>query len=147
MPHGRQKAVAAYNSQGNSGSSLPQIDSLRKRLSLVYVLVLLRQITPPSDAAEAGHVRFIDSLIKDNKILLGGPFAPNVAGDVEGAYLLACSSPEEAHDLMCRDPLIESGSHRGEMAEWILVGINPDAINPELAVRPGDIDAPTRDTP
>jgi hypothetical protein len=36
---------------------------------------------------------------------------------------------------VARDPLVSSGSRRAEIVEWQLVGLNPDAVEPELQTR------------
>jgi len=104
---------------------------------MAYVLVMLKG-TRNADGemlhAEA-HARFITSLIDRNLVLLGGGFAEEVDG-LQAAYLLRCSGLEEARAIAAEDPFVVNNVVRVECVEWRLVGINPDAIDNALVVRP-----------
>ena len=105
-----------------------------------YVLVILRSGENANlhRVHDAAHRAFIDGLIKQNRILLGGAFgAP--AGDAEAAYVLRSSSVDEARAIVTADPLVRHGVCRADCVEWQLVGINPDAIDDAVIVRPRDI--------
>ena len=107
---------------------------------MAYVLVILRegeQVEQESSFA-AEHERFIDSLIERNLVLLGGPFASPV-GDADAAYLLRCESVEEARAIAAGDPYARGRVVLPECVEWELVGINPDAIDPDAVIRPQDV--------
>jgi hypothetical protein len=98
-----------------------------------YFLVLLR--TGPNQAGvEAdweGHVAFVDSLVQENLVLLGGDLVPPL-GDAAGAYLLHTRDRSEAEACARRDPLVRHGRVIPEVIEWRLVGINPRAIDPAV---------------
>jgi hypothetical protein len=101
-----------------------------------YYLVLLQPVAgagPPPD-----HEPFVDWLLARNLVLLGGDLEPAPLG-VEAAYVLSCGSSDEARDLVSRDPLVASGCMRVDVVEWQLVGVNPDAIERELLLRPDDV--------
>jgi uncharacterized protein YciI len=105
-----------------------------------YVLVILRRGGNADDErlhAEA-HVRFIDSLIERNLVLLGGGFAEAV-DDADAAYVLRCGSVEEAREIVATDPFVINDVARPEPVVWELVGINPDAIDAAAVLRPEDV--------
>jgi uncharacterized protein YciI len=95
----------------------------------VYVLVLLER--GPNAAEEhrhqEAHEEFIDSLIEQHAILLGGSFAQDV-GDADAAYVLRCNGIEEAQSIAAHDPLVVNGIARAICVEWELVGIDAEAI-------------------
>jgi uncharacterized protein YciI len=103
---------------------------------LPYFLVLLQPVAGAAEPPE--HEPYVDSLVSRNVVLLGGDLEPRVAG-ADGAYVLHCSTLADARRIAGEDPLVTSGSSRAEVVEWQLVGINPDAIEPALVLRPGDI--------
>jgi hypothetical protein len=89
-----------------------------------------------ADATESpDHEPFVDSLVERNLVLLGGELEPPLL-DADGAYVLTCGSLEEARRLAADDPLVSSGSARAGVVAWQLVGINPDAIDADLVLRP-----------
>jgi uncharacterized protein YciI len=105
-----------------------------------YVLVILRGGEQADDdhVYAAAHEEFISSLIKRNLVLLGGAFAEAVDG-AYAAYVLRCSSVKEAFSIAADDPFVTNDVVRPECVEWELVGVNPDAIDPEAIVRPEDV--------
>jgi hypothetical protein len=98
-----------------------------------YVLVTLRPKgeVGQRDTDQAAHERFIDSLIERHLVLLGGDFARPVGG-IDAAYLLRCAGLGEARALASEDPLVRGGVFEAEAVEWYLVGIDPEAIDPDL---------------
>jgi hypothetical protein len=105
-----------------------------------YVLVILRggEEVGEEPLHSSEHERFIDSLIGDNAVLLGGPFATSV-DDAGAAYVLRCRDVEEARAIAARDPLVIHGVVRPQFVEWELVGVNPAAIEPSVLIRPEDV--------
>jgi len=103
----------------------------------VYVLVLL--IAAPTTDEDPDHEPFVDSLIRRNAVLLGGPFAGEPLPDVSAAYVLRCADLAEAAALVATDPLVTAGAAIPAIAQWDLVGINPSAIDPDIEIRPGDV--------
>ena len=105
-----------------------------------YVLVMLRRGENDSDYRlyAAAHTAFIEGLIKQNRILLGGRFATR-ADDVEAAYVLRAGNVDEARTIAEADPFATAGVCRPECRRWKLIGINPDAVDEALVVRPNDI--------
>jgi uncharacterized protein YciI len=102
----------------------------------VYVLVLMNEVPGGAEAAalpEDAHEGYIDSLIARNLVLLGGPFAGRV-GDATAAYVLHCDGMSSAREIAADDPLAVAGAVSLEFVEWQLVGIDPAAIEPSLAV-------------
>ena len=106
----------------------------------MYVLVLLMAGARAADEPlhAAAHERFIDSLIERNLVLLGGGFAEPIADSV-GAYLLRCQTLDEARELVESDPYVANGVVQPELTQWELVGINPEAIDASLVLRPEDV--------
>jgi uncharacterized protein YciI len=81
--------------------------------------------------AEA-HVAFIESLIERRLVFLGGDFSEPVDG-IAAAYLLRCDSIEDARAIAAEDPYLLHGVYEAETVEWLLVGIDPGLIDPNLA--------------
>ena len=96
----------------------------------MHALVLLAP--GPSHASngdlQAGHEGFIDGLIAENRVVLGGDWKPPVAG-FEAAYLLSCTTLDEARQIAASDPLVRGDAMRFEVVEWELVGVDPDAVD------------------
>ena len=91
---------------------------------------------PGAEAAalpEDAHEDYIDSLIARNLVLLGGSFAGRV-GAATAAYVLRCDSISAAREIAAADPVAAAGAVNLEFVEWQLVGIDPKAIDPSLAV-------------
>jgi uncharacterized protein YciI len=103
---------------------------------LGYFLVFLQPVAGAKEGPE--HEPYVDWLVARNLVLLGGDFEPAV-GAADAAYVLRCDTLDEARRIAAEDPLVASGSATAEVVEWQLVGINPDAIEPSLELRPGDI--------
>jgi hypothetical protein len=78
----------------------------------------------PSLPGEADHERFIDGLIDQKRVVLGGDWLPPIAG-VEAAYLLSSASLDEAREIPTSDPLVPAEPMRFEVVEWQLVGSMP----------------------
>lgn len=99
----------------------------------MYFLVLLTEVPDgPADVPE--HEPFIDSLISRQAVLLGGAFEGELASGVSAGYLLRCADLAEAQQIVASDPLITSGAYLPMIARWELVGIDAEAIDPELLV-------------
>ena len=105
-----------------------------------YVLVTLRAGGSAGSEQEhaVAHERFIGSLIQRNLVLLGGDFA-DPSGDMRAAYLLRCDDVAEAERITSEDPFVAHDVLRPEFVAWKLVGINPEAIDPAMIVRPADL--------
>jgi uncharacterized protein YciI len=105
-----------------------------------YYLVLLRgskKLDEESMHTDA-HERFITSLIRENKILLGGGLA-SPPKDVYAVYVLHCDEIDSARHIASEDPFVVNEVLSAECVEWKLVGINPDAIDPAEILRPDDV--------
>jgi uncharacterized protein YciI len=96
----------------------------------VHALVLLAPGAQASAGEEvgAGHVRFVEDLIEQKKIVLGGDWEPPIGG-FEAAYLLSCASLDEAREIAASDPLVHSGGMQFEVVEWQLVDFDPEAVD------------------
>jgi hypothetical protein len=71
-------------------------------------------------------------------VLLGGAFtAP--AADAFAAYVLRCDGADAARAIASQDPFALHDVVRPECVEWNLVGINPEAIDQAIVVRPDDV--------
>jgi uncharacterized protein YciI len=105
-----------------------------------YVAVFFKE--GPNMAAErlhaAAHEEFVSSLIRRNVVLLGGSFSHDIDG-TWAAYVLRCRDTEEARSIAAEDPFVVSGVMRPVCVEWQLVGINPEALDPETIVGPRDV--------
>lgn len=95
----------------------------------MHALVLLgASRTLYDEELQARHEAFIDELDRQNRVILGGGWEPPTDGFV-GAYLLRCDSLQEAQRIARADPFVRSGAARCEVVEWVLVGINPQAVD------------------
>jgi hypothetical protein len=47
----------------------------------------------------------------------------------EAAYLLSCTTLDEARQIAASDPLVRGDAMRFEVVEWELVGVDPDAVD------------------
>ncbi len=92
---------------------------------------------PGPPKADERHEPFIDDLIRQNRVLLGGDWS-ETAGPFGAAYLLYCESLEEARAVVNRDPLVQVGVYEPTLIEWHLVGINPEAIDNDLVLTAED---------
>jgi uncharacterized protein YciI len=104
----------------------------------LYFLVCLRDPPGRVELPDVDHEAFIDVLTAANVVLLGGPFPEPPAPGLRAAYLLRCGSQTEAEALAATDPMVAAGAAVTVHA-WDLMAINPEAIDQELVVRPGDI--------
>jgi uncharacterized protein YciI len=96
----------------------------------MHALVLLAPSGARSAEGEpnAEHEDFIDGLIAQHRVVLGGDWKPPLAG-FEAAYLLSCSSLDEAREIAESDPFVCGGTMRFEVVEWELVAVDPDAVD------------------
>jgi uncharacterized protein YciI len=96
----------------------------------MHALVLLSASSTALDdeQLQARHEAFIDELDRQNRVILGGGWDPATDRYV-GAYLLNCGSREEAQGIARADPFVRAGAARCEVVEWVLVGMNPDAVD------------------
>ena len=103
----------------------------------MHALVLLAPSGTRSAEGELDddHERFIDGLIAQHRVVLGGDWKPPVAG-FEAGYLLSCGSLDEARDIAESDPLVRGRSMRFEVVEWELVGVDPDAVDRDSLLYP-----------
>lgn len=101
--------------------SIPQYDSLLatqlgadERGMKTYVLVILK--TGPADIQDkelrdslfAGHFSNMDRLAAEKKLVVAGPFSTNER-QYRGLFLFDVRTPEEANELVKRDPTVTSG--------------------------------------
>jgi uncharacterized protein YciI len=96
----------------------------------VHALVLLSPGAKheSAEALSVEHERFIDSLIAERRVVLGGDWKPPVAG-YEAAYLLSCATLDDACEIASSDPFVRGEALRFEVVEWELVGFDPDAVD------------------
>jgi uncharacterized protein YciI len=100
----------------------------------MYYLVLLRDNDGSTD--EPDHEPFIDSLIRQNAVLLGGTFEDAPLPAVSAAYVVRCASLAEARAYVAADPLVVSGAAQPIVTRWDLVGVNIAAIEDDLIIDP-----------
>jgi uncharacterized protein YciI len=100
----------------------------------MHALVLLSPgAKQEPDEALSEHERFIDGLIAEKRIVLGGDWKPPVAG-YEAAYLLSCATLAEAREIAASDPFVLHDAMRFDVVEWELVGVDPDAVDRDALV-------------
>jgi uncharacterized protein YciI len=103
----------------------------------VHALVLLAPGAghAAGEELQADHERFIDGLIDQKRVVLGGDWLPPIAG-FEASYLLSCASLDEAREIAASDPFVRAEAMRFEVVEWQLVGVDPDAVDRESLLYP-----------
>lgn len=77
------------------------------------------------------HEPFIDSLVTEHLVLLGGDLVDAERG-VLAAYVLHCDDFAAAEAIVATDPLVTSNVMRPRLAEWQLVGIDLGAVDEDL---------------
>ncbi len=102
---------------------------------MIYLMVLLAHGPrhPGASDADERHEAFITELIRQNRILLGGKWS-RMAGPFAAGYLLHCDSMAEGKRIVDGDPYVMEGVYEPTLVEWLLVGINPKAIEDELVL-------------
>ena len=88
-----------------------------------------------SEELQADHERFIDGLIDQKRVVLGGDWKPPIAG-FEAAYLLSCASLDEAREIAASDPFVRGEANRFEVVEWQLVAVDPEAVDRDSLLYP-----------
>jgi hypothetical protein len=96
----------------------------------VYVLVTLLE-GPTFGEVDVDHEPFIDSLVTNHLVLLGGDLV-GAEQDVRAAYVLRCDDLAAAETIVATDPLVTSDVMRPRLAEWQLVGIDLGAVDEHL---------------
>jgi uncharacterized protein YciI len=98
-----------------------------------YFLVLLEASAnrQQEEKYRAQHMEFIDSMIEQNKVLLGGSLGTGLK-EMEGAYLLNVRTYAQAEAWVLKDPYVEHNIYTTHIIQWDLVGIDKNAIDPLL---------------
>jgi uncharacterized protein YciI len=99
----------------------------------VYFLVVLTRTDSPS-RGRPDHEPFIDSLIDDHRVLLGGRLDASTPLAPMAAYVLRCESVGEAERLAATDPLVTSGAAVAVVSRWDLVALDLGAAEEGLLV-------------
>lgn len=98
----------------------------------------------PPDHEPPDHEPYVDELVAAHRLLLGGPFERPVLDGIRAAYVVRADDECEAAAIAADDPLVRSGAAHAVVVRWDLVGVDLDALAPELAsgqVRRRDLDA------
>lgn len=88
-----------------------------------FVLVVLKTGANKSTNAEvrsdafAGHLKNINRLVEDNKLIVAGPFGQNES-DFRGLFILDAKTLDEANKLLQTDPAITAGYLKAELYKW-----------------------------
>ena len=88
-----------------------------------FVFVILKSGTNTSSDKELkntafeGHMKNINRLVEENKLIVAGPFGKN-ENDFRGLFILNVKTLEEASELLATDPAIKANYLEAEMYEW-----------------------------
>ena len=100
-----------------------------------YYLVLLTRTERANPDGELNpHEPFVDKMIREKVVLLGGDFVGDV-GAAEGGYLLHTNTRAESEAWVAKDPLVSSGAYAPQIVEWDLVAIDPAAADPSDIIK------------
>jgi len=121
---------ATYTMQSIAQTSNPNYDSkLAEKLGAdkygmkSFILVILQTGENKStdkklrNTAFAGHLKNIRRLVKENKLIVAGPFGKN-NNDFRGLFILDVTSIKEADILLATDPAIKEGYLQAELYPW-----------------------------
>jgi len=121
---------ASFNSQVLAQTSNPNYDSqLAAKLGgdeygmKSYILVILKTGTNKltdnklKNKAFAGHLKNINRLVDENKLIVAGPFGKN-NNDFRGLFILDVATIKEADALLETDPAIKEGYLKAEFYKW-----------------------------
>jgi uncharacterized protein YciI len=88
-----------------------------------YILVILKtgdkEITDTKERGEifAGHMKNIQKMADEGKLVVAGPFEPN-SNNYRGLYIFNVPTVEEAKALTESDPAVKSGLMKAEFYPW-----------------------------
>lgn len=89
----------------------------------IYFLVILKTGPNVTESPESrsklfkGHMENINKLVKMHKLIVAGPFEENDK-TYRGLFILACSSAQEAEELLETDPTIKAKIFETEIYKW-----------------------------
>jgi uncharacterized protein len=86
-----------------------------------YVMAFLKKGTKTVDSSERsqliqGHLKNIERLAKEGKLLLAGPFLDK--GNLAGIFVFNVTTIEEARNLVATDPAVKAGLFDMELHPW-----------------------------
>ncbi len=89
----------------------------------MYVLVILKTGTnttatkAETDSAFAGHMANMGKLVKENKLIVAGPFGKNDK-TFRGLFILNTKSIDEAKEILATDPAYKAKLLDAELINW-----------------------------
>ena len=89
----------------------------------MYVLVLLKTGTTTgmskaaSDSLFGGHMRNMERLVKEGKLIVAGPLKKNEK-NYRGIFILNLNSIEDARALLQTDPAVKAGLLDADLFNW-----------------------------
>ncbi len=123
----KEESMASENPINNqSETTIIQPD-----LSTYYFCLIKRgpnwtaEVTPEHERLQAKHVAFIQDLMREGKIIVGGPFADG--DDARGIAVFRTNSLDEAKASFAADPKVQAGHLNLEWYTWLV----PNDLLPE----------------
>ena len=102
-----------------------------------YLVLLTRTENAKPDEVSNPHEPFVDTMIQEKVVVLGGDFVGDVGG-AEGGYLLNTDTRAETEAWVGKDPLVSSGAYTARIVEWDLVAVDPAAVEPSDIIKRED---------
>jgi uncharacterized protein YciI len=86
-----------------------------------YMVFLYRGSTAGLDSVErmkiqAGHIKNIQRLARENKMIMAGPFLDNQ--ELRGIFVINAGSQKEVEELVKTDPAVKAGVLKTEIRPW-----------------------------
>lgn len=76
--------------------------------------------SPELNARHQAHLRHLQELYKDGKMLLAGPTPDSPEGLLRGICLFYNTTPEEASARMANDPQVKAGHFTYQVMTWFV---------------------------
>jgi uncharacterized protein YciI len=112
--------------QYNEAEAYEFAESLGRAVYYVYLLkkgpIWSPDSTPETDALQEEHLRNLQRLREEGKLVLSGPLLDSfqLSGEIRSIGVLKAKSFPEAHDWIGTDPMVKAGRLAVELHVWMV---------------------------